>query len=686
MRSTFFRSSASICIIIGLFVGSPFAQQSPRELFERARMLDESIQDLPEAIKLYAQVAAQSKDNRALAAKSQYSIGNLYERLGRRAEAERAYAKLVSQYPDQMDLAQRAKTKLAALASTRPREIIINKTGPSAHGLFLATFAIPPGLTISNPAIDTARRRLYLFTQRLRPLGKDAESSRAARRGLRQVYEPSTLVVIDLDSLSIVKTLPLPVFIGAAAFNPVTNKLYGTATADGYLTVIDSITFSLHLIPLAGFPHCVAINPETNLIYVSSDGFAGLDKMFVIDGSTNAVVTRCELDGSAGLVIVNTTTNRVYASAADPAKTRVFDGADNSALEDLPSLWVIGVDSRDSRLYALSTVLGGATSNGVRVLDAATHRQLTTLVTGSGSVPLGLALDQEVKRVYVALHTENQIAVIDSTTGVEADRFPIYGPMATVLDQRTGRLFISHSAANSSWMLSVLDPRFVSEVIPEEFFDDFESETLDPAWQKTRARGDCSLSENRGYLRYRVAPRSAGTGNAVTMLVRKFRGDNWLLEVKASYSMGTTGGGRSLSLAVSFGTPTEARAAVINVQRQRGDWSGRSPGGTGVEASQRLVGGSLKDSAPNHTDSYVWRIRRNRRTITVDRSDDGINFTREAENVFGPQIDGVIQYLCISGDSFANDDAYGDFDYVRLTKERSEGKTQSQSRPSIRVR
>src|SRR5437667_12730108 len=74
-----------------LFAGSTFAQQNPREIFERARMLDESNQNLSEAIKLYGQVVSQSNEQRALAARAQYRIGVLYERLGRKAEAQRAY-------------------------------------------------------------------------------------------------------------------------------------------------------------------------------------------------------------------------------------------------------------------------------------------------------------------------------------------------------------------------------------------------------------------------------------------------------------------------------------------------------------------------------------------------------------------------------------------------------------------
>src|SRR5829696_8920228 len=54
----------------------PAGQATPRELFERARMLEESNQGLNEAIALYTQVAAQPKE-RQLAATAQLRVGLL---------------------------------------------------------------------------------------------------------------------------------------------------------------------------------------------------------------------------------------------------------------------------------------------------------------------------------------------------------------------------------------------------------------------------------------------------------------------------------------------------------------------------------------------------------------------------------------------------------------------------------
>lgn len=102
--------------------GQP-AQPSPRELFERARMLEESNHGLPEAIALYAQVAAQAGD-RQLAATAQLRIGLLNDRLGRKDDAQRAFRAVIDRHGDQPVLVRQAKERLEppqAMAGSGPR-------------------------------------------------------------------------------------------------------------------------------------------------------------------------------------------------------------------------------------------------------------------------------------------------------------------------------------------------------------------------------------------------------------------------------------------------------------------------------------------------------------------------------------------------------------------------------------
>jgi hypothetical protein len=68
------------------------------------------------------------------------------------------------------------------------------------------------------------------------------------------------------------------------------------------------------------------------------------------------------------------------------------------------------------------------------------------------------------------------------------------------------------------------------------------------------------------------------------------------------------------------------------------------------------------------TDSYVWRIKREERTISIEQSDDGVNFSPAGSHTFGPEIDSTIQFFGITGNTHTDDSGYADFDYVTLRK------------------
>jgi len=99
---------------IAIWICAPVFGADTRELFERARALQERNQNLVEAIRLYGEVVAQEKTQRALAARAQYEQGVLYTRLGRRSEARRAFQVLIRDFPDQPALTALARTRLPA--------------------------------------------------------------------------------------------------------------------------------------------------------------------------------------------------------------------------------------------------------------------------------------------------------------------------------------------------------------------------------------------------------------------------------------------------------------------------------------------------------------------------------------------------------------------------------------------
>src|SRR5205807_5915228 len=72
-----------------------------RELFARASALAEQNQNLSEAIRLFGQVVTFAHSQRALAAQARYQQGVLYERLGNKIQAQRAYRAVAREFSDQ---------------------------------------------------------------------------------------------------------------------------------------------------------------------------------------------------------------------------------------------------------------------------------------------------------------------------------------------------------------------------------------------------------------------------------------------------------------------------------------------------------------------------------------------------------------------------------------------------------
>ena len=76
MRNAHRHTTAGLAVVITALLGLVLiAQESPRELFERARLLEDSSQDLSDAVRLYGQVVEQAGGERALGATAQLRLG-----------------------------------------------------------------------------------------------------------------------------------------------------------------------------------------------------------------------------------------------------------------------------------------------------------------------------------------------------------------------------------------------------------------------------------------------------------------------------------------------------------------------------------------------------------------------------------------------------------------------------------
>ena len=180
---------SSVAIVAGCALAPLAAQQAPRELFERARMLEESNQDLPGAIALYARVAARAGEAglRDLAASAQLRVGLLHERLGHRDDAVRAFTTVVSAFADQTDAVRQAQARLlqlnaATTAAPSARRLwaggdVDLSGGPSPDGRYVSYVDWETGDLAVRELATGARRRLTANPTFMRAGGFVQESS-----------------------------------------------------------------------------------------------------------------------------------------------------------------------------------------------------------------------------------------------------------------------------------------------------------------------------------------------------------------------------------------------------------------------------------------------------------------------------------------------------------------------------
>jgi Tol biopolymer transport system component len=103
-----------VFILILAFASSASLQQSAEQLYQSGIYKEEVEGQLEKAIEIYQTIVKQFPGNREIAAKAQLHIGLCYEKLGFK-EAEKAFQKVVENYPEQAEAVKVAKEKLSLI-------------------------------------------------------------------------------------------------------------------------------------------------------------------------------------------------------------------------------------------------------------------------------------------------------------------------------------------------------------------------------------------------------------------------------------------------------------------------------------------------------------------------------------------------------------------------------------------
>jgi tetratricopeptide (TPR) repeat protein len=152
-------------------MGIPLAAAtlSPEAQMEAATYREAVLGDLKGAIEQYRTVLGQERNvqgskPRAITARALFKMGECYEKLGRRAEAQALYTRLIAEFSDQTEFSAQARVRLAAWADTLPSPPQLNFAlggpGDVPAGWFMPVLpkdsGCPAGLscTVVSPAIS----------------------------------------------------------------------------------------------------------------------------------------------------------------------------------------------------------------------------------------------------------------------------------------------------------------------------------------------------------------------------------------------------------------------------------------------------------------------------------------------------------------------------------------------------
>jgi len=247
-----------------------------------------------------------------------------------------------------------------------------------------------------------------------------------------------------------VGTWPLDV-----AVNPNTNRIYVANGGSNNVSVIDGASNTVvATVGVGAIPVGVAVNPSTNRIYVGIYvANESSNSVSVIDGASNTVVATVPVGSDPSGVSVNPSTNRIYVANYNSDSVSVIDGASNTVVATVavgryPN--AVAVNASTNRIYVTNRGSGN-----VSVIDGASNTVIAT-VAGMSS-PDGVAVNPITNRIYVANSNGNNVSVIDGASNTVAATVPVesYGyPWGVAVNANTNRIYVTNESKGN---VSVID-------------------------------------------------------------------------------------------------------------------------------------------------------------------------------------------------------------------------------------
>ncbi|MDG6996406.1 MAG: YncE family protein, partial [Nitrososphaerota archaeon] len=260
------------------------------------------------------------------------------------------------------------------------------------------------------------------------------------------------LPVKNSSADSMITTIPLGYGPNEVAVNPITNLVYATDPLAHQLWIVNGITDTVvGSVSVSASPMDVAVNPNTNMIYMTNYNHGvDLNTVWVINGATNSVVAKIPVGTGPTGVAVDEATNMIYVAEggfwSNPNTTigsdklTVIDGATNSIVTNTP----VGIFPFGVAVNPLTNMIyiSNQNDNSVSVVDGSTNTVVATI--GVGNRPADITVNQYTNMVYVSNSFSNTVSTIDGYTNAVVSTLSLASePIGIVANPVTNKIYVS---------------------------------------------------------------------------------------------------------------------------------------------------------------------------------------------------------------------------------------------------
>jgi DNA-binding beta-propeller fold protein YncE len=292
-------------------------------------------------------------------------------------------------------------------------------------GNTLATQTVTVGYVPDDLAVNPVTNKIYVSNFCVGPgYPNNCSICQTGFNGIVTVIDGTTLAT---------QNIPLACATASLAVNPNTNTIYASSEGDlndppyGMLNVINGTTFSTQTVPTEIGTNMVRVNPTTNQIYVTNQ----CSDPTCQNGGTVTVVNGATLQTqnvAAGFnpyfLAVNTNTNKVYTAnlcrdltcTSGPA-TSVINGTTLSTTtlplcSALDGVGYLDVNPVTNKIYVPCDSNGGT----IAVIDGATNNVVPVAV---GDEPIQAAVNSVTNTIYVTNYSDATVSVIGGATTLQ---------------------------------------------------------------------------------------------------------------------------------------------------------------------------------------------------------------------------------------------------------------------------